>query len=81
MDVTPPTIANTPDSWERIIAIRERKLHVLRTWWPLLTDADWIRIDGQSAILVNVLQDKYGYTQEAAQQEIERCFQALNKIG
>jgi uncharacterized protein YjbJ (UPF0337 family) len=45
-------------------AIKER--------WGDLTDDDLTRIDGNMDRLAGVLQERYGYTRERAQQEIER---------
>jgi uncharacterized protein YjbJ (UPF0337 family) len=44
----------------------------LRSWWSRLSDNDLEKIAGKKDRLVGVLQEKYGYTREAAQQEMER---------
>jgi uncharacterized protein YjbJ (UPF0337 family) len=44
----------------------------LRSWWGKLTDDDLEQIAGRKDRLVGMLQQKYGYTREAAQQEIDR---------
>jgi uncharacterized protein YjbJ (UPF0337 family) len=47
----------------------------LKTWWGRLTDDDVDTIGGQKDKLTGLLQEKYGYTREKAEQEIERRFQ------
>jgi uncharacterized protein YjbJ (UPF0337 family) len=46
----------------------------LRSWWGKLTDDDLEQIGGKKDKLAGVLQEKYGYTRAAAQQEIDRRF-------
>lgn len=46
----------------------------LRSWWGKLTDDDWERIGGQKDKLLGVLQEKYAYTRDMAEREIERRF-------
>jgi uncharacterized protein YjbJ (UPF0337 family) len=47
----------------------------LKTWWGNLTDDDVERIGGQKDKLIGLLQERYGYTREQAEQEIERRLQ------
>jgi uncharacterized protein YjbJ (UPF0337 family) len=47
----------------------------LKTWWGTLTDDDVERIGGQKDKLIGLLQERYGYTREQAEQEIERRLQ------
>jgi uncharacterized protein YjbJ (UPF0337 family) len=47
----------------------------LKTWWGKLTDDDVDRIGGQKDKLIGLIQERYGYTHEQAEQEIERRFQ------
>jgi uncharacterized protein YjbJ (UPF0337 family) len=47
----------------------------LKTWWGKLTDDDVDRIGGQKDKLIGLLQERYGYTREQAEQEIERRLQ------
>jgi uncharacterized protein YjbJ (UPF0337 family) len=44
----------------------------LKKWWGKLTDDDLDRIAGQKDKLVGVIQEKYGYSREQAEQEAER---------
>jgi len=46
----------------------------LRSWWGKLTDNDWEQIGGQKDKLLGVLQEKYAYTRDMADREIERRF-------
>ena len=47
----------------------------IKTWWGKLTDDDFERIGGQKDKLVGLIQERYGYTREQAEQEIERRLQ------
>jgi uncharacterized protein YjbJ (UPF0337 family) len=47
----------------------------LKTWWGKLTDDDVDRIGGQKDKLVGLIQERYGYTREQAEQEVERRLQ------
>jgi uncharacterized protein YjbJ (UPF0337 family) len=51
----------------------------LRSWWGRLTEDDFERIAGKKDRLIGMLQEKYGYTREAAQQEIDRRFREYDK--
>jgi len=44
----------------------------LKSWWGKLADDDFERIGGQKDKLIGVVQEKYGYAREKAQQEVER---------
>ena len=43
-----------------------------KAWWGKLTDDDLDRAAGNFEILAGLLQEKYGYTREAAGMEIEK---------
>ena len=47
----------------------------LKAWWDQLTDADLEQVAGKKAQLVALVQERYGYTRERAQQEVERRLQ------
>ena len=49
--------------------------HQLRSWWDRHTEADLAQIGGQRDRLISLLQQRYGYTRERAQQEVERRLQ------
>jgi uncharacterized protein YjbJ (UPF0337 family) len=43
-----------------------------KVWWGKLTDDDPEKAGGKLDKLMGLLQDKYGYTQQQAQDEIEK---------
>ena len=43
-----------------------------KTWWGELTDDELTKVDGEYDKLVGLLQEKYGYTRERAETEIDR---------
>jgi len=47
----------------------------LKAWWGKLADDDFDKIGGQKDKLIGVVQEKYGYAREKAQQEVERRLQ------
>src|SRR5262245_44834215 len=47
----------------------------LRTWWGKLSDDDFERIGGQKDKLIGLIQERYGYAREQAEQEVERRLQ------
>ncbi len=46
----------------------------LKSWWGYLSDDDFEQIGGQKDKLIGKIQEKYGYSRETAQQEVERRF-------
>jgi uncharacterized protein YjbJ (UPF0337 family) len=48
----------------------------VRSWWGQLTDADVAKIAGEKDVLVVLLQERYGYARERAEQEVEQRVQA-----
>jgi len=44
----------------------------VKIWWGKLTDDDLDKVGGNIEKLTGVLQEKYGYTQQQAQAEIEK---------
>lgn len=46
----------------------------LRSWWSKLSDDDFEWIGGQKDKLIGLVQEKYGYTRDQAQDEVERRF-------
>jgi len=44
----------------------------MREWWGKLTDDDLEQAAGQKDKLIGKLQERYGYTREQAQQEVDR---------
>ena len=45
-----------------------------REWWGKLTDNDVDKVGGKFTNLVGVIQEKYGYTREKAEDEVNRRF-------
>ncbi len=43
-----------------------------KAWWGKLTDDDLERAAGKVEVLAGLLQEKYGYTREAAVDEIDK---------
>jgi uncharacterized protein YjbJ (UPF0337 family) len=43
-----------------------------KLWWGKLTDDDIKSVDGQFDKLIGLLQEKYGYTKQQAQEEWEK---------
>jgi uncharacterized protein YjbJ (UPF0337 family) len=49
----------------------------VREWWGKLTDDDVERIGGNRDKLLGVLQERYGYTRERAEDEVARRMRDL----
>jgi uncharacterized protein YjbJ (UPF0337 family) len=43
-----------------------------KVWWGKLTDDDLDKVAGQFEVFVGLLQEKYGYSRERAEEEIEK---------
>jgi uncharacterized protein YjbJ (UPF0337 family) len=68
-EATPPTSGDPlAGQWEQL---RPQ----LRSWWDRLTEADLMQIGGQKDRLISMLQQRYGYPRERAQQEVDRRLQ------
>jgi uncharacterized protein YjbJ (UPF0337 family) len=52
----------------------------VKEWWGELTDDDLDRVSGKAEQMVGLLQQKYGYTKEYAQDEYNRRLEAA-KLG
>jgi uncharacterized protein YjbJ (UPF0337 family) len=50
----------------------------LRSWWDRLTEADLMQIGGQKDRLISIVQQRYGYPRERAQQEVDRRLQEFS---
>jgi len=46
----------------------------LKSWWGILTDDDLEWIGGQKDRLIGLIQQKYGWTRDQAQEEVDRRF-------
>lgn len=49
----------------------------MKEWWGELTDDDLDRADGKADQLVGILQQRYGYTKEQAEEELNKRLEAL----
>jgi uncharacterized protein YjbJ (UPF0337 family) len=49
-----------------------------KQWWGKLTDNDLDRVSGRFEELVGLVQERYGYTREQAQKEVERFLDQFN---
>lgn len=47
-----------------------------KEWWGKLTDDDLERVEGKADRLVGLLQKKYGYTKEHAEEELNKRLEA-----
>ena len=47
----------------------------IRSWWGNLTDADLDKIAGKKDLLIGLMQERYGYARERAEQEVDRRLQ------
>lgn len=43
-----------------------------KIWWGKLTDDDFEKVNGNFDKLIGLLQEKYGYTQQQAEAELEK---------
>lgn len=50
---------------------------VVKHWWGKLTDNDLDRINGRIEQLTGIIQERYGYTRQQAEQEVERFLDQL----
>ena len=51
----------------------------VKEWWGKLTDDDLDRTEGKAEQLVGLLQQKYGYTKERAQEEYDHRVEQYNE--
>ena len=68
----PPKREATPSTnGESLTGQWEQLRPQLRSWWDRLTEADLMAIDGQKDRLISIVQQRYNYPRERAQQEVE----------
>jgi uncharacterized protein YjbJ (UPF0337 family) len=67
-------MANNPMNQDVFAGQWKQMRGELKSWWGKLADDDFDRIGGQKDKLIGVVQEKYGYAREKAQQEVERHF-------
>ena len=44
----------------------------IRGWWGKLTDDDVDKVNGQFDVFIGLLQERYGYTREEAEDELDQ---------
>ena len=52
-----------------------------KEWWGKLTDDDLDRVQGKRDVLVGLLQSKYGYTRQKADEEIDQHINEYDRMG
>lgn len=62
------------DNWTEM---RDR----VRDWWDELSEEDLGNLDGDPNQLVPTLQERYGYTRELAEAEVEKRMASVNEAG
>jgi uncharacterized protein YjbJ (UPF0337 family) len=67
--------SHTPSTTDPLVGHWEDLRHQLRSWWDRLTEADLAQIGGQRDRLISLLQQRYGYTRQRAQQEVDQRLQ------
>jgi uncharacterized protein YjbJ (UPF0337 family) len=72
-----PTRMSPETFTEQWAQIRQR----LRGWWDQLTEQDLEQIAGQQDQLVRVIQERYQYLRERAQDEVDQRLQAYQTGG
>jgi uncharacterized protein YjbJ (UPF0337 family) len=72
------TLENNPMNQDIFAGQWKQMRGELKSWWGKLADNDFDRIGGEKDKLIGVVQEKYGYARERAQQEVER---RLNEYG
>jgi hypothetical protein len=65
---------NLKDTWT------DMRNHV-RDWWDELTDEDLDTLDSDPNQLVPTLQERYGYTRELAEAELEKRLASYKEVG
>jgi len=67
---------------EDVFAGQWRELKgTLKSWWGSLSDDDFEWVGGQKDRLIGLLQQKYGWTREQAQQDVDRRLQEYQGSG
>ena len=67
---------------EDVFAGQWRELKgTLRSWWGNLTDDDFEWVGGQKDRLIGLLQQKYGWTRDQAQEDVDRRLRDYESSG
>jgi uncharacterized protein YjbJ (UPF0337 family) len=76
---TPPTLARGQSMNQDIIQGKWKQLKgSIRNQWGKLTDDDLDRLDGNQQYLSGKLQERYGWANERAAEEIKRFEESIN---
>jgi uncharacterized protein YjbJ (UPF0337 family) len=67
-------IENNPMNHDIFAGQWKQMRGTLKSWWGKLSDDDFEWIAGQKDKLIGLVQEKYGYTRDQAQDEVERRF-------
>jgi uncharacterized protein YjbJ (UPF0337 family) len=71
------TKGTTSMTWEQIKGDWKQLSGKLKEKWGKLTDDDLVTIDGKRLQLAGVLQERYGFSQERADKELENFIRRL----
>jgi uncharacterized protein YjbJ (UPF0337 family) len=66
------TMEDNPMNQDIFAGQWKRMRGTLKSWWGKLADDDFERIGGQTDKLIDLVQEKYDYARDQAQQEVER---------
>ena len=53
----------------------------IKEWWGKLTDDDLDKVAGNAEQIVGLLQQKYGYTRQRAEEEFNRRIKEVSEKG
>jgi uncharacterized protein YjbJ (UPF0337 family) len=51
----------------------------MKRLWGKITDDEFDKIEGNQDKLIGILQEKYGYSREKAEEEVGRCFESYKQ--
>jgi uncharacterized protein YjbJ (UPF0337 family) len=51
----------------------------MKRLWGKITDDEFEKIEGNQDKLIGILQEKYGYSREKAEEEVGRCFKSYEQ--
>jgi uncharacterized protein YjbJ (UPF0337 family) len=67
-------IENNPTNHDIFAGQWKQMRGTLKSWWGKLSDDDFEWIEGQKNKLIDLVQEKYGYTRDQAREEVDRRF-------
>jgi uncharacterized protein YjbJ (UPF0337 family) len=74
-------IENNPMNYDIFAGQWKQMRGIFKSWWGKLSDDDFEWIAGQKDKLIGLVQEKYGYTRDQAQDEVERRFNEYGDKG